>query len=253
MSLYADLLTSVRDVQPLVVADAVVGPRFTAVAAAPGADGPPTICGVAYTGAYEGDSTFDPAGASRELAGRLHGRPLFAAAHESLEVGTAALNALLAAQRLGDGTAFGDENGLDLIARLSAGKRLAVVGAFPYLKTIRVDAVQSWVLELEPEEDHLPASAAPEVIPQADVVGITGSTLANDTLEGLLKLCRRDAFVAIIGPTTPLSPVLLDYGVDVLCGSFSENVRTVLESVAVDRSTRRIPGMRQVSLRRSDA
>src|SRR6266545_6845744 len=183
MSLLADLLASVRDVQPLVVADAVAGPRFTAVAAGPGQDAAATVCGVAYTGAGESDPAFDATAASEGLAARLRNRPLVDVAREPLEAGAAALNALLAAQRLAEGTVFGDENGLDLIARLSAGKRLAVVGAFPYLKTIRVDAAQSWVLELEPEDDQLPAAAAPEVIPQADVVGITGSTLANRTLE----------------------------------------------------------------------
>ena len=133
-----------------------------------------------------------------------------------LDVGAAALNALLGAAA-GGGAALGEENGLDLLVRLSAGKRLAIVGRFPYLDGSRLTATRSWVLELNPEGDDLPAGAAPEVLPQADVVGITGSTLANGTLEGLLALCRPDATVVLIGPTTPLSPVLFDYGADVLC------------------------------------
>jgi hypothetical protein len=55
--------------------------------------------------------------------------------------------------------------------------------------------------------------------------------------------------VAVIGPTTPLSPVLFDYGVDVLCGSLADDPLLVVESVAAG-ATGRIPGMRQVSLRR---
>jgi hypothetical protein len=55
--------------------------------------------------------------------------------------------------------------------------------------------------------------------------------------------------VAVIGPTTPLSPVLFDYGVDVLCGSLADDPLLVVESVAAG-SAGRIPGMRQVSLRR---
>ncbi len=29
----------------------------------------------------------------------------------------------------------------------------------------------------------------------------------------------KESFVALIGPTTPLTPVLLDYGIDVISGS----------------------------------
>jgi uncharacterized protein (DUF4213/DUF364 family) len=264
MSLPANLLADSCGAPPLVVAHAVAGPRFTAIAGALAPDGaPPAACGVAYTGAGESNPDFDAGAATAALEAQWRGRPLAQMAKAFAEqtgtgqsittqpaaAGAAALNALLAARRVAEGAAFGEENGLDLIARLSAGKRLVVVGGFPYLKTIRLEAAQSWVLELEPEDDQLPASAAPDVIPQADVVGITGSTLANGTLEGLLALCRRDAFVAIIGPTTPLSPVLFDYGADVLCGSLAQNPAQALESVFAGGSTRRIPGMRQVSLR----
>jgi hypothetical protein len=254
MGLLADLAAERRSAPPLVVTHAAAGARFTAIAGAPaGAEARPTVCGVAYTGASEADGVLDPCSAAESLAARLRGQSLGQIAARIVEqpegVGIAALNALLAARRLAEGTEFGDDNGLDLIAHLSAGKRLAVVGAFPYLQAIRFAAAQSWVLELTPEGDQLPASAAPDVLPLADVVGITGSTLANGTLEELLALCRPDAFVAVIGPTTPLSPVLFDYGVDVLCGSLAVDPLLVVESVA-GGSAGRIPGMRQVSLRR---
>ena len=252
--LITDLLESVRAVPPLVVARTVAGPRFTAVAGAPTAGAAPATCGVAYTGRGESDPGYDALAETERLQARLVGQPVAQVAETlrdaASDTGAAALNALLAVPLTSGLALLGDENGLDLVATRSAGRRLAVVGAFPYLDTIRVEAQQSWVLELEPEGDQLPASAAPEVIPQADVVGITGSTLANGTLEGLLRLCRPDAFVVLIGPTTPLSPVLFDYGVDVLCGALAQDMAQTLETVAAGGSTRRIPGMRQVSLRR---
>jgi uncharacterized protein (DUF4213/DUF364 family) len=167
--------------------------------------------------------------------------------------GVAALNALLAARLASSGLTLGDENGLDLIARRAAGRRLAVVGRFPYLSHVRSEAAQSWVLELDPEGDEFPARAAPDILPQADVVGISGSTLANGTLEGLLRLCRSDALVAVIGPTTPLSPVVFQYGASILCGVVVEDVDLALESVATGDSTRRVPGTRRVSLDRAAA
>jgi len=48
-----------------------------------------------------------------------------------------------------------------------------------------------------------------------DVVGITGTSFINHTVERLLELSK-NSFTVILGPTTPLSPVLFDYGVDVI-------------------------------------
>ena len=171
------------------------------------------------------------------------------------DVGGAALNALLGARLRGAGPPLGAENGLDVLAEQGAGRRLAVVGHFPHLPRIRARAAESWVLELRPEGDDLPAAAAPEVLPRADVVGITGSTLANGTLEGLLALCRPDAVVVLIGPTTPLSPLLFDHGVDVLCGTLVVDPEPLLEGLTGEPAppTPRLRGMRPVSLRPTPA
>ncbi len=57
------------------------------------------------------------------------------------------------------------------------------------------------------------------MIPQADVVAITGTSLVNKTFDELIQHCRPDAFVLVLGPTSPLSPVLFDYGVDLIAGT----------------------------------
>jgi uncharacterized protein (DUF4213/DUF364 family) len=62
-----------------------------------------------------------------------------------------------------------------------------------------------------------PAERAPDVLPEADVVLITGSTLVNNTLEDLLGLVRPDARVTIVGPTVGMLPdAFLARGADVL-------------------------------------
>lgn len=64
-----------------------------------------------------------------------------------------------------------------------------------------------------------PADEAALVMPSADAVLITGTTLLNDTLENLLALCRPDARVVVVGPTVGLLPdAFLRRGVDVLGG-----------------------------------
>src|SRR5579884_4278585 len=74
------------------------------------------------------------------------------------------------------------------------GDRVVVVGAFvPFLKELKRRGQPFLVLEQDPatlKADELPffrpAEAAAEILPQADVVLITGATLVNNTLEDLL-------------------------------------------------------------------
>jgi len=49
-------------------------------------------------------------------------------------------------------------------------------------------------------------------------VFITGSTLINKTLPRLLQLSR-NAFVTLLGPSTPMAPCLFKYGIDMLAGT----------------------------------
>lgn len=112
-------------------------------------------------------------------------------------------------------------------ADIQSGERVAVVGAFvPFLKALKRSRQDFTVLEmdaatLKPDElaHFRPAEDAGAVLPDADVVLITGTTLVNSTLEGLLGLCRPAARVVMVGPTVGLLPdAFLRRGVDVLGG-----------------------------------
>jgi uncharacterized protein (DUF4213/DUF364 family) len=81
---------------------------------------------------------------------------------------------------------------------------------------------------LNPKEGDLLAQAAPGIVPKADLVAITATTLINKTFQGLIDLCRPDANVILIGPSTPLSPVLYEYGIDVLSGTIVTDPRAAL-------------------------
>jgi uncharacterized protein len=259
VSLAQDLVASVAQYGAKLEARRVeVGPRFFGVATAEAGSDQLLTTGVAFLGAHQrkAPEQIDAAIAvargqsACDLARGLEAPGETAADLVRMALGTAALNALLTLKLQREKAELGEENGLDLLARHASGKRLAVVGRFPYLEEIRSKATQSWIVELEPEGDESPSSAAPEILAQADVVGITGSALANGTLEGLLRDCRRDAFVVLIGPTTPLSPVLFDYGATALCGVVAKDPGHVLASIVNEGSTRRIPGTLAVSLTR---
>lgn len=145
-------------------------------------------------------------------------------------VGIAALNALAEYrwQQQPDPSVL-LQSGLDAFdaAGIAPGAHVVLVGAFvPFLRALKRMAQPYTVLEfnasmLKAEElpHYRPAAHAAEVMPQGDVVLLTGSTLLTDTLEDLLRLCRADARVVVVGPTVGLLPQpLLRRGADVIGG-----------------------------------
>lgn len=180
----------------------------------------------------------------------LSGLELAALARSELptlvSVGVATLNALLPRQSCYPN----EQNAEQIIANLGAGKRVALVGHFPFTDRLRPRLGHLDVLERHPRPGDLPAQAAPQIIPHADVVAITSMTILNHTLDGLLALCSPKARVILLGPSTPLSPVLFDYGVDFLSGSIVDDVDGVLQAIrqgANFRQTHRA-GVRLVNL-----
>ncbi len=128
-------------------------------------------------------------------------------------IGMAAINSLIDI----DEARCVEENAFDILAREGMDKKIAIVGHFPWVSKLRTVAKRLWVIEQRPEEGDLPAEAAESILPQADVVGITGTSFINHTIEKLLELSK-SSFTIMVGPTSPLSLVLFDYGVDVIAG-----------------------------------
>lgn len=112
--------------------------------------------------------------------------------------------------------------GADLLHDLDAFEAVAVqphetavvVGAFvPFLRGLRAIGATHYVLEKDPTTlkpiempFYRPAEMAPEIVPLADVLLVTGTTLINGSLEGLLSLAKPDARVVVVGPTVTQIP-----------------------------------------------
>jgi uncharacterized protein len=165
----------------------------------------------------------------------LAGRPAAELMRDALSVnglrravGIATLNALaeLCWQRR-------PTQGVELLAGTDAfdatplhdGDRIVLVGAFiPFLKELKRRRLPFLVLEQNPaalKADEMPfyrpADTASEVVPQADVLLVTGSTLLTDTLEDLLAMARPTARVTVVGPTVGLLPdAFVARGADIL-------------------------------------
>jgi hypothetical protein len=141
------------------------------------------------------------------------------------------------------------ENARDALIREGKDKSIAIVGHFPWVSQLRKVAKKLWVIEQRPRENDLPAEASDKILPQADVVGITGTSLINHTAEKLLNLSRK-SFTVMIGPTSPLSPVLFDYGVDIISGAKVVDAEKAILCLNEGAMFRQIPGIELVSMKR---
>jgi hypothetical protein len=161
-------------------------------------------------------------------------------------IGMAAINSLLEI----DESVCVELNAGDLLIERGRGKKVALVGHFPFVPALREAAGQLWVLELRPQPGDVGAEEAEAIVPQADIVAITGSAFINHTLEGLLSLCRPESFVMVLGPTTPLSPVLFDHGVDVISGTRVVDPELALRYVSEGATFRQMRGVRLLTMER---
>ena len=139
-------------------------------------------------------------------------------------------------------------NASQLIAEKGKGKKVAIIGHFPFIPRLREVAKQLWVIEKNPREGDLAEAESENLIPQADVVGITGTAFTNHTIEKLLTLCRPEAYVVIVGDTAPLSPVLFDHGIDAVSGTKVTDPQLALNCVSQGATYPQIKGVRQLTM-----
>ncbi len=212
-----------------------VGPRATAVVS--------RGVGIAYhfrRDAFEETTQPPLPHSTRELAARAGSDDPIAAS-----LGIAAINSLIAV----DDEQIEQRNGVELALDWARGKRAVMVGHFPFADRLRAVAAHLDVLELRPQPGDLPAGAAADVLPQAEVAVITGTTFVNGTIDGLLALCPQ-ARVLLIGPTTIMAKRLFAYGIEALCGVRVVDEAAALEHVRSGGCFRALPGAEQIVLRR---
>ena len=116
-------------------------------------------------------------------------------------------------------------DGLDL-----RGKHIGVVGHLNMPQSVYEQAASLRILERNPQPGDYPDSACDWLIPQCDVVIITASTLVNKTLPHLLDLSK-DAYTILAGPSCPMCPELLNFGIDRIAGLVITNVEGMKEKI----------------------
>jgi uncharacterized protein (DUF4213/DUF364 family) len=240
MKILDDLLSALKYDAP--VRDIRQGPFQTAVMT--------RNCGLAATlrdrDHAHGEAAVKEAG---HLLGRSCGELARMAYSPSLleaSIGMAAVNSLIEV----DVDSCVELNAADLLLERGEGKKVAIVGHFPFVTKLRQMVDQLWVIEKRPREGDFPEDEAERLLPQAKVIGITGTAFTNHTIEYLLKLCHPESYVVILGGTAPLSSVLFDYGIDAVSGTKVVHPEKVLNCVSQGATFRQIQGVRLLTMKR---
>ena len=162
-------------------------------------------------------------------------------------VGLAAINSLIDV----DMARCIDLNAGDYLAENGQGKNITVIGHFPFVDDLRKVAKKLWVIEKRLQPGDRPEEETGTLLARSDLIAISSTTLINHTLGTILGLCPSGSTKMLLGPTTPLTSVLFDHGVDIISGSIVTDPDTALLGIrqgANFRALKRTGSIRLVTL-----
>jgi hypothetical protein len=135
-------------------------------------------------------------------------------------VGMAALNASINCENdlAAMATVLGSGNlsVFEHFAPMIKDKKVVVVGRYPGLEAMDL-MCDLTVLELNPGLNDLPAQACEYIIPEADWVFLSATSLVNKSFPRLAELSK-NANVVLMGPTVPWLAELTNFGIDYIAG-----------------------------------
>lgn len=175
----------------------------------------------------------------RELAGLVCSDNMLAAS-----LGMAVINCYWA----GTGSNYITVNAKDIVLDKGRGKTVGVIGHFPFLNKHREQYKELMIFEKFPQEGDWGEKDISEQLPRADVVALTATTLTNHTFHDVIRHTSPDSYKIILGPTTPLSPVLFDYGFHAVCGTVIRDYDFVRKQVLMATPTRYLEGVEYVGM-----
>lgn len=224
--------------EPVRVRNVTIGVHWTAVCSA--------ACGLASTLTSENLPYANVAG-----VGTLHHRSAQELAqlalsenHYECSIGMAALNSLL----VPDLQDMVELNAYNWLFTHCPGKDVTIVGHFNFVDQVRTLAHNLWVLEKNPRPGDIPAEYSAEYLGKAEIIAITGSAFVNGSMDEVLALCNPKATIMILGPSTPLSPILFDHNVSILSGAYVVDEANTLLTIQQGGGFSQILGVQRVTL-----
>lgn len=148
-------------------------------------------------------------------------------------VGMAAINCSINARQLLAGGLVLDSGNLavfDYFLPQLFDKKVVVIGRYPTIERYQAQLDLS-IIERQPHANDYPDSACEYLLPNADWVFITGSSLTNKTFPRLAELSRH-ATTVLMGPTVPCLREFKEFGIDYLASIDITDSTRLLETVA---------------------
>lgn len=141
------------------------------------------------------------------------------------------------------------QDGVDWLLEAGRGRHVAFVGRFPFIEDeVGPAAARTSVFELEPRKGEFGAADMPAVLPTADVIAVTATTILNRTLDRILRYRGSHSQVLLLGPSTPLTTSLFPLGVHRLAGVVVRDVERVALDVEAGVSFRAVGGTARVTV-----
>lgn len=147
---------------------------------------------------------------------------------QDASLGLAAINSLLDI----DESRCTDVNAGDLLIKIGVDKNVSVIGHFPFSDALKKVTKNLWIIEKRLRPGDYPEHDAQTYLPKSDIVAISSTALINHTLDTILKLCPEKSIKILLGPTTPITDVLFDYGIDIISGSKVIDEATALKHIS---------------------
>ena len=110
-------------------------------------------------------------------------------------------------------------------------KRVAVLGCFPFVERLKELSSEVWTISSELGRGEYPEKEAENILHVADISIIAGAALVSHSMERYLGWAR-PSYTIVFGPTTPLSPILFEYGADQIGGFKVMNEARVATAIA---------------------
>jgi len=225
MDIYEDLISSLKEDFETKVSNLVVGVRWIAVITkkiglSMTYDNGKHITGIEDAGYFKGKKAF-------ELLEYLKTFDTL-----KIGIGLATLNSLIKIPEKCE-----KFNVFDYLLEKGKDKKILFIGHFEDIEKLKGVAKEVVVIERNPKEEDYLDTFQEYLIPHSDIVAITGSTFANKSIKRILELSK-DKYTIVFGPSTPLSEVLFDYGVDMIGGTVIKDDNKVFDIISQGGSIR---------------